>query len=237
MFKVNVNAAKAEAMGVALSDIVQTAPPPSAAAMRERLQPKAGRRFVQVRSVALPDTTSTNGVRNALAHGTAVYLLTNGPGGSTGRLNATTASCHGDFSSGGRYWHAMSFMVTPVSKLPVASVTADRITASGKRYPQIRLLRCTRFHWSVLALAALYESWSFCSAMLVVPLGRRYNTGHRSARTAHRLLPCWFADHHRGLSAKNAIRLSEFAEMMVKEGKTPIEAIIEAARMRLLCPT
>ncbi|WP_141008660.1 efflux RND transporter permease subunit, partial [Escherichia coli] len=37
-----------------------------------------------------------------------------------------------------------------------------------------------------------------------------------------------------GLSAKNAILIVEFAgEMMPKEGKTPIEAIIEAARMRL----
>lgn len=37
-----------------------------------------------------------------------------------------------------------------------------------------------------------------------------------------------------GLSAKNAILIVEFAvEMMQKEGKTPIEAIIEAARMRL----
>ena len=34
-----------------------------------------------------------------------------------------------------------------------------------------------------------------------------------------------------GLSAKNAILIVEFAvEMMQKEGKTPIEAIIEAAR-------
>ena len=37
-----------------------------------------------------------------------------------------------------------------------------------------------------------------------------------------------------GLAAKNAILIVEFAvEMMQKEGKTPIEAIIEAARMRL----
>lgn len=37
-----------------------------------------------------------------------------------------------------------------------------------------------------------------------------------------------------GLSAKNAILIVEFAvEMMQKEGKTPVEAIIEAARMRL----
>ncbi|MCE4457533.1 efflux RND transporter permease subunit, partial [Escherichia coli] len=37
-----------------------------------------------------------------------------------------------------------------------------------------------------------------------------------------------------GLSAKNAILIVEFAvEMMQKEGETPIEAIIEAARMRL----
>lgn len=86
-----------------------------------------------------------------------------------------------------------------------------------------------------LALAALYESWSIpFSVMLVVPLGV----------VGALLVPICAASNDVyfqvgllttiGLSAKNAILIVEFAvEMMQKEGKTPIEAIIEAARMRL----
>ncbi len=87
-----------------------------------------------------------------------------------------------------------------------------------------------------LALAALYESWSIpFSVMLVVPLGV---VGDLPATDLRGLSNDVYFQVGSlttiGLSAKNAILIVEFAvEMMQKEGKTPIEAIIEAARMRL----
>ncbi|MFP1528702.1 efflux RND transporter permease subunit [Escherichia coli] len=87
-----------------------------------------------------------------------------------------------------------------------------------------------------LALAALYESWSIpFSVMLVVPLGV---VGALLATDLRGLSNDVYFQVGLlttiGLSAKNAILIVEFAvEMMQKEGKTPIEAIIEAARMRL----
>ena len=86
-----------------------------------------------------------------------------------------------------------------------------------------------------LCLAALYESWSVpLSVMLVVPLG---------------VVGAVLAAHLRGLvndvyfqvgllttiglSAKNAILIVEFAEGAERRGLGPVEAAIEAARMRL----
>ena len=83
-----------------------------------------------------------------------------------------------------------------------------------------------------LALAALYESWSIpFSVMLVVPLGV---VGALLATDLRGLSNDVYFQVGLlttiGLSAKNAILIVEFAvEMMQKEGKTPIEAIIEAA--------
>ncbi|MCE1690562.1 efflux RND transporter permease subunit, partial [Enterobacter hormaechei] len=88
----------------------------------------------------------------------------------------------------------------------------------------------------VLALAALYEIWSIpFSVMLVVPLGV---VGALLATDLRGLSNDVYFQVGLlttiGLSAKHAILIVEFAvEMMQKEGKTPIEAIIEAARMRL----
>jgi multidrug efflux pump len=86
-----------------------------------------------------------------------------------------------------------------------------------------------------LCLAALYESWSIpIAVMLVVPLG---------------LLGALLATSLRGLSndvyfqvgllttiglaAKNAILIVEFAKELHEEGKSYIEAAVQACRMRL----
>ena len=85
-----------------------------------------------------------------------------------------------------------------------------------------------------LLLAALYESWSIpISVMLVVPLG---------------VIGCVIAVMLRdmpndvyfkvgliaiiGLSAKNAILIVEFAKALREEGKTALEAAVEAAKLR-----
>ncbi|MET2831611.1 multidrug efflux RND transporter permease subunit [Mesorhizobium shangrilense] len=86
-----------------------------------------------------------------------------------------------------------------------------------------------------LVLAALYESWAIpLSVMLVVPLG---------------ILGAVVAVHLRGfendvffkvglitligLSAKNAVLIVEFARKLRHQGRTPREAAVEAARLRL----
>ena len=86
-----------------------------------------------------------------------------------------------------------------------------------------------------LSLAALYESWSIpVSVILVVPLGV---LGALGAATAFGLSNDVYFQVGLlttiGLSAKNAILIVEFARNLHNEGRTVIEAAIEAAHLRL----
>jgi multidrug efflux pump len=86
-----------------------------------------------------------------------------------------------------------------------------------------------------LSLAALYESWSIpLAVMLVIPLGLLGSA-----------LSVWLRDLDNdiffqvgllttmGLSAKNAILIVEFAEHAEARGLNPVDAAMEAARIRL----
>ena len=86
-----------------------------------------------------------------------------------------------------------------------------------------------------LSLAALYESWSIpLAVMLVIPLGLLGSA-----------LAVWLRDLDNdiffqvgllttmGLSAKNAILIVEFAEHAEARGLGPVDAAMEAARIRL----
>src|SRR3546814_1949965 len=86
-----------------------------------------------------------------------------------------------------------------------------------------------------LLLAALYESWSIpVSVLLVVPLGVLGSVLFTMTRGLS-------ADVYFnvgiitiiGLAAKNAILIVEFAIEQEAEGKTPLEATLEAVKLRL----
>ena len=86
-----------------------------------------------------------------------------------------------------------------------------------------------------LCLAALYESWSVpVSVILVIPLGI---VGALLAATLRGFSNDVFFQvgllTTMGLAAKNAILIVEFAESAEREGKSPLEAAMEGARLRL----
>ncbi len=86
-----------------------------------------------------------------------------------------------------------------------------------------------------LCLAALYESWSIpFSVLLVIPLGL---VGATLAVTLRGLTNDVYFQvgllTTMGLSAKNAILIVEFAEVAERDGKKPLDAALEAARLRL----
>ena len=86
-----------------------------------------------------------------------------------------------------------------------------------------------------LCLAALYESWSIpVSVILVIPLGI---VGALLAATFRGFTNDVYFQvgllTTMGLASKNAILIVEFAESAEREGKSPIEAAIEGARLRL----
>ena len=86
-----------------------------------------------------------------------------------------------------------------------------------------------------LCLAALYESWSIpVSVMLVVPLG--VLGAVLATMAGGQANDVYFQVGllaTMGLAAKNAILIVEFAKELVEQGKTPAEAALQAARMRL----
>jgi multidrug efflux pump subunit AcrB len=86
-----------------------------------------------------------------------------------------------------------------------------------------------------LCLAALYESWSVpVSVLLVVPLGV---LGAVAATLGGGLVNNVYFQVGLlatiGLGAKNAILIVEFAKDEVERGRSPVEAAIDAARLRL----
>lgn len=144
----------------------------------------------------------------------------------------------GEAAAGKSTGDAMKFMADLVAKLPAGvgyswTGLSYQEALSSNQAPALYAISLVVVF---LALAALYESWSIpFSVMLVVPLGV---VGALLATDLRGLSNDVYFQVGLlttiGLSAKNAILIVEFAvEMMQKEGKTPVEAIIEAARMRL----
>ena len=247
MFKVNVNAAKAEAMGVALSDINQTISTAFGSSYVNDFlnQGRVKKVYVQAGTPfrMLPDNINQWYVRNA--SGTmaplSAYSSTEWTYGSPRleRYNGIPSmEILGEAAAGKSTGDAMKFMADLVAKLPAGvgyswTGLSYQEALSSNQAPALYAISLVVVF---LALAALYESWSIpFSVMLVVPLGV---VGALLATDLRGLSNDVYFQVGLlttiGLSAKNAILIVEFAvEMMQKEGKTPIEAIIEAARMRL----
>lgn len=140
------------------------------------------------------------------------------PGKSTGDAMALMASLVAQLPAGvGHAWTGMSY---------------QEQLSSG----QAPLLYLISVVVVFLSLAALYESWSIpFSVMLVVPLGV---TGALLATSLRGLNNDVYFQVGLlttiGLSAKNAILIVEFAvDLMKRQGKSLTDATLEAARLRL----
>ncbi|NIJ09423.1 multidrug efflux pump [Sphingomonas vulcanisoli] len=131
---------------------------------------------------------------------------------------------------------AMNVIAQLAAKLPGTSVAWSGISyqekVSGGQAP---ILYGMSLIVIFLCLAALYESWSIPFAvMLVIPLGLLGTVlavGLRGLTNDVYFQVGLLTTM--GLSAKNAILIVEFAEQAEQKGMTPIEAALEAAKIRL----
>lgn len=158
------------------------------------------------------------------------------PGAMT-RFNGTpNYQIQGQGAPGVSSGDAMQRISEIASKLPGVSVAWSGLSyqerAASGQAPILYLLSIIVVF---LCLAALYESWSIpLAVIMVIPLGL---IGATLAVILRGLENDVFFQvglvTTMGLSAKNAILIIEFAEQAEKEGKTPLEAAIEAAHIRI----
>ncbi|MFD1952532.1 efflux RND transporter permease subunit [Sphingomonas arantia] len=131
---------------------------------------------------------------------------------------------------------AMERMTAIAAKLPGTSVAWSGLSYQERLSSgQAPLLYGLSILVIFLCLAALYESWSIpFSVLLVIPLGL---VGAVIAVALRGLENDVYFQvgllTTMGLSAKNAILIVEFAEQAERAGKSPFDAAIEAARLRL----
>ena len=152
-------------------------------------------------------------------NGTAAIAMNGSaqPGASSGnamdRMEELVAGLNGGYSSA---WSGLSYQ--------------ERLAGS-----QEAMLYAVSLLVVFLCLAALYESWSIpFSVILAVPVG-----------VLGALVAAWLFGQSNdvyfkvgllttiGLTAKNAILIVEFAKDLRDQGKSAVEAVLEAARMRL----
>ena len=246
-FKLDVDQEKAQALGIALSDINETISASLGGSYVNDFIDRGRVKKVYVQADAkfrmLPEEINNLYVRSAngemvpfsafssarWVYGSPRLERFNGmpsmellgeaaPGRSTGEAMAMMESLASKLPNGiGHDWTGMSYQ--------------ERL--SGNQAPALYAISLIVVF---LCLAALYENWSIpFSVMLVVPLGVVGALLAASLRGLNNdvyfqvgLLTTI------GLSAKNAILIVEFAkDLMEKEGRGLIEATLEAARMRL----
>jgi multidrug efflux pump len=157
---------------------------------------------------------------------------------SLARFNGTAAiSIQGSAGASASSGDVMNEMETLVAGLPGGYASAwyglsyqERLAGS-----QAVMLYAVSLLVVFLCLAALYESWSIpFSVILAIPVG-----------IFGAVLATWLLGQQNdvyfkvgmlttmGLTAKNAILIVEFAKDLRAQGKSAVEAVVEAARLRI----
>jgi hydrophobe/amphiphile efflux-1 (HAE1) family protein len=143
---------------------------------------------------------------------------------------------NGNAAPGASSGEAMDAMEEIVAGIPGISLAWQGISyeerAAGGQSTQLYILSLIAVF---LCLAALYESWTIPTAvLLVVPLG--IIGAVLFATVIHAPNDVYFQVALLttvGLVSKNAILIVEFAKALYDEGRSPIEAATEAAKQRL----
>ncbi|MFI5281467.1 MAG: efflux RND transporter permease subunit, partial [Gemmatimonadales bacterium] len=246
-YKVDIDREKASALGVDLSAIDQTFSIAWGSSYVNNFLDTDGRiKRVYVQADAPfrmnPEDLQSLFVRNAA--GSMVPFTAFAAGSWTygspklERYNGVpSVEIQGQAAPGQSTGQAMAVMETLMGKLPAGighewTGISLQEQQSGSQAP---LLYGLSLLVVLLALAALYESWSIpIAVVMVVPVGV---FGALLAASALGLENDVFFQVGLlttiGLSAKNAILIVEFARDLAAEGRSVIEAAVEAARMRL----
>ncbi len=246
-FKVEVDQEKAQALGVAISDINTTLGSAMGGSYVNDFIDRGRVKKVYVQADApfrmLPDDIDKWYVRNNMGQmvSFATFSTAKWEYGSPRleRYNGLPSmEILGQAAPGKSTGEAMDLMQELAAKLP-SGVGYDwtgmsyKERLSGNQAPALYAISLIVVF---LCLAALYESWSIpFSVMLVVPLGV---VGALLAATLRGLENDVYFQVGLlttiGLSAKNAILIVEFAkDLMDKEGKGLVESTLESVRMRL----
>ena len=246
-FKVEVDQEKAQALGVAISDINTTLGSAMGGSYVNDFIDRGLVKKVYVQADApfrmLPDDIDKWYVRNNMGQmvSFATFSTAKWEYGSPRleRYNGLPSmEILGQAAPGKSTGEAMDLMQELAAKLP-SGVGYDwtgmsyQERLSGNQAPALYAISLIVVF---LCLAALYESWSIpFSVMLVVPLGV---VGALLAATLRGLENDVYFQVGLlttiGLSAKNAILIVEFAkDLMDKEGKGLVESTLESVRMRL----
>ncbi|AJW99120.1 efflux RND transporter permease subunit [Burkholderia gladioli pv. gladioli] len=247
-FKVNIDHEKASALGVSLSAIDQTFSIAWASQYVNNFLDTDGRiKKVYLQGDApfrmTPEDLNTWYVRNTAGGMVPFSSFASGQwtygSPKLERYNGISAvEIQGAAAPGKSTGQAMTAMEALVAKLPAGvgyewTGLSLQERQSGSQAP---ILYGISILVVFLCLAALYESWSIpFSVIMVVPLGV---IGALLAATLRGLENDVFFQVGLlttvGLSAKNAILIVEFArELQQSEGMGPVEAALEAARLRL----
>ena len=246
-YKIDIDREKASAYGISLSDVDQNFSIAWGSQYVNNFLDTDGRIkkvFVQADAPFRmnPEDLGSLYVRNA--KGSMVPFTSFASGSWTSgspkleRYNGvSSAEILGQAAPGKSTGQAMAAMEKAAQKLPAGighewtSISLEE-RQSGSQAPFLYALSILVVF---LCLAALYESWSIpVSVIMVVPIGI---LGAVAAATALGLENDVYFQVGLlvtiGLSAKNAILIVEFARDLEAQGKSAIEAAVEAAHLRL----
>jgi len=246
-FKIDIDREKAAAFGISLTDVDQTFSIAWGSRYVNNFLDTDGRiKRVYVQAEAPfrmnPEDLSTLYVRNSKASMVPFTSFATGAWSfgspKLERYNGVSSfQIQGQAAGGRSSGEAMEIMESLARKLPqgVGYEWTGISLQQQQSSSQAPLLYALSLLVVLLALAALYESWSIpVSVIMVVPLGV---LGALAAATAlHLENDVYFQVGLLttiGLASKNAILIVEFARELEAQGKSIVDAAVEAARLRL----